>query len=301
MPAAPTARRSGLSDPIRNELVAAIAEFCGTFMFLFMAFCGTQNALNSSTNSPGANDTPNVPTLFYISSCFGVSLAVNVWVFYRLSGGMFNPAVSFALALIGAITPLRCVIVMVVQIVAGIAAAGMADALVDGPLRVTNTLGAGTSITRGLFLEMFLTSQLVIVVYFLAVEKHKATFLAPIGVGMSVFMAHMVGVYLTGCSINPARAFGPAVIDKFPGYHWIYWLGPFMGALLAFVVYKLLVVLEYGTANPGQDGYNWEINSLQEQWLIHNNHVQHKVGPPTSSDGAAPRPMAGNHMGMQDV
>ncbi|KAL5606637.1 hypothetical protein BROUX41_003034 [Berkeleyomyces rouxiae] len=89
-----TTRGSGMSDPIRNEIVAAIAEFCGTFMFLFMAFCGTQNALNSSANSLGANDTPNVPTLLYISCCFGVSLAVNVWVFYRLSGGMFNPAVS---------------------------------------------------------------------------------------------------------------------------------------------------------------------------------------------------------------
>ncbi|KKA27749.1 hypothetical protein TD95_001268 [Thielaviopsis punctulata] len=294
-------RSGGMSVTIRNELVAAISEFCGTFMFLFMSFCGAQNAIDSSANSPGANSTPNVPTLLYISSCFGMSLAVNVWVFYRLSGGMFNPAVSVALALIGAITPLRCVIVIIVQLVAGIAAAGMADALTPGPLTVANTLGNGVSKAQGVFLEMFLTAQLVIVVYFLAVEKHKATFLAPIGVGMSVFMAHMVGVYLTGCSINPARALGPAVIAGFPGYHWIYWLGPLMGALLAYAVYKVLTMLEYATANPGQDGYDWEMNALQEQWLIHSSPQMHKVGPPTSSDGGAPRPMHGNSYPVHQV
>lgn len=66
-------------------------------------------------------------------------------------------------------------------------------------------------------------------------------------------MCHMVGVPLTGTSVNPARSFGPAVVAGFVGYHWIYWVGPFLGALLAWALFKLLTVLHYGSANKGQD------------------------------------------------
>lgn len=100
---------------------------------------------------------------------------------------------------------------------------------------------------------MFLTAQLVLTVYFLAVEKHRGTFLAPIGIGISVFIAHIAATNWTGTSINPARSFGPAVITGFVNYHWIYWLGPFMGSGLAFLVYTSFKWLEYQNANPGQD------------------------------------------------
>lgn len=63
------------------------------------------------------------------------------------------------------------------------------------------------------------------------------------------------GLYFTGGSVNPARSFGPSVVShSFPGYHWIYWLGPILGAILASVFYKIIKLLEYETANPGQDG-----------------------------------------------
>lgn len=107
-------------------------------------------------------------------------------------------------------------------------------------------------------LETLFTAQLVLTVYFLAVEKHRATFLAPVGIGASVFLAHIVGIGLTGVSINPARTFGPALLTKFSSYHWIYWIGPFAGALLAFAVYSTLKWLDYQTANPGQDGDGME-------------------------------------------
>lgn len=164
--------------------------------------------------------------------------------------------VTLGLVLVGAVKPIRGVFVFASQIVAAIAAAAVADGLIPGPLTVGNKLSDGTSIVRGLFLEMFLTSQLVITVYFLAVEKHRATYLAPIGIGISVFIAHICGTNYTGTSINPARSFGPDVVTSFPGYHWIFWLGPFMGTLLAFGCYTLLKWLEYQTANPGQDAEN---------------------------------------------
>jgi aquaporin related protein len=87
----------------RNELVAACAEFAGTFMFLFFAYGGTQVANTAARYSDGPTSgqqnnsitqTPNTSVLLYISLIFGFSLMVNVWVFFRVSGGLFNPAVS---------------------------------------------------------------------------------------------------------------------------------------------------------------------------------------------------------------
>lgn len=164
-----------------------------------------------------------------------------------------NAKVTLGLVLVGAVKPLRALIILPTQLVAAIAAAAVVDGLLPGPLTVANSLKNGTNTAQGLFLEMFLTSQLVITVYFLAVEKHRATFLAPIGIGVSAFLAHIAGTNYTGTSINPARSFGPACIQGFVGVHWIFWLGPFMGSILAFVVYTVLKWLEYQTANPGQD------------------------------------------------
>lgn len=94
---------SFITNRWRNELVAAAAEFAGTFMFLFFAFGGTSVANTAATYSDAATagqesgsitQAPNTSVLLYISLAFGFSLMVNVWVFFRVSGGLFNPAVS---------------------------------------------------------------------------------------------------------------------------------------------------------------------------------------------------------------
>lgn len=102
----PSQSRTFLTAKWRNELVASIAEFAGTFMFLFFAFGGTQvantAAIYSDRATAGQQDgsitqAPNTSVLLYISLSFGFSLMVNVWVFFRVSGGLFNPAVSTCL------------------------------------------------------------------------------------------------------------------------------------------------------------------------------------------------------------
>src|ERR1700744_874891 len=88
----------------------------------------------------------------------------------------------------------------------------------------------------------------------LAAEKYKGTFLAPIGIGLALFIAELSGVYYTGGSLNPARTFSADVANaQFSDYEWIYWIGPFLGSILAVVFYRLIKHLEYETANPGQD------------------------------------------------
>jgi len=77
----------------------------------------------------------------------------------------------------------------------------------------------------------------------------------------------MTGVYFTGGSLNPARSFAPAVVNHyFYDYHWIYWLGPILGALLAAAFYRFIKMLEYTTANPGQDADGKDVEAHRRQF-----------------------------------
>ncbi|KAI1503656.1 aquaporin-like protein [Biscogniauxia marginata] len=239
---------------IKNHVIAIASEFAGTFMFLLFAFGGT-NAVNTAPNEgQPENLAANPAKLLFISLCFGMSLAVNAWVFFRISGGLFNPAVTLGMMIVGAIPYIRGLLVIVSQLVGGIAAAAVVLAIQPGDLAVSTTLGGGTSVVQGLFIEMFLTTQLVFTIFMLAAEKHRATFIAPIGIGLSLFIAELMGVYFTGGSLNPARSFGPCVVGaSFEHYHWIYWVGPILGSLLASAFYVTIKALEYETVNPEQD------------------------------------------------
>lgn len=156
--------------------------------------------------------------------------------------------------IVGAVPWLRGCLVIISQLIAGISAAAVVSALYPGQLNVRTTLGAGTTRTQGVFIEMFLTAELVFTIFMLAAEKHKGTFIAPVGIGLALFIAELSGVYYTGGSLNPARSFGPCVVVRtFEDYHWIYWIGPLLGSLLASGFYKFIKMLEYETANPGQD------------------------------------------------
>ncbi|CAI6335897.1 unnamed protein product [Periconia digitata] len=240
-----------LPNRVRHMLVSMLGEFVGTYLFLFFAFAATQVA----NTPPSQLDKPaSTATLLYISLAFGFSLAVNVWIFFRISGGLFNPAVSVALAIVGAIGWLKAGLLIISQVLGAITAAAVTSALFPGDLNVRTSLSPDTSVTRGLFIEMLLTTELIFCIFMLAAEKHKATFLAPIGIGLALFIAELAGVYFTGGSLNPARSFGPdVVLHTFDGYHWIYWVGPMLGALIAVLFYRLIKVLEYETANPGAD------------------------------------------------
>ncbi|KAK7757135.1 Aquaporin-1 [Diatrype stigma] len=241
-----------------SDLVAVLSEFSGTFMFLLFAFGGT-NTVNSAPQLEGASPSlaSNPSKLMFISLCFGLSLAVNAWTFFRISGGLFNPAVSIGMMVVGArieVTYVRGILIIIAQLLGAIAASAVVYGLQPGGFNVATTLGGPTTVAQGLFIEMFLTMQLVFTIFMLAAEKHKGTFMAPLGIGLSLFIAELMGVYYTGGSLNPARSFGPCVVNgHFPGYHWIYWLGPILGALVASGFYVLIKALEYETVNPEQD------------------------------------------------
>ncbi|CAD6941283.1 unnamed protein product, partial [Tilletia controversa] len=194
----------------------------------------------STSQVQGAADSSpslNTNQLLFSSLGFGFSLAVNAWIFFRVSGGLFNPAVTLGLLLADAITWYRAIILGTIQFASAIAAAGVAQLITPGGINVRTKLGGATTIAQGFFIEFFCTALLMFSIFMLAGEKHKATFLAPVGIGLSLFLAELWATGLTGGSLNPARSLGPDVIaGEFDGTAWIYYVGPFSGAFVAFML-----------------------------------------------------------------
>ncbi|KAK4983858.1 putative aquaporin-3 [Elasticomyces elasticus] len=242
------------NSAFQNHMIAMSGEFVGTFLFLFFAFCTHTMAVQQAPDT-GPNGANSSTTVIYISLGYGFSLLVTAWTMFRVSGGLYNPAVTFGMVLAGQLPWFRALLLLPAQIIGAMCAAAVVSAILPGPIAVVNTTLAPTmSVARGVFLEMFLTIELVYTVLMLAAEKHKGTFIAPIGIGLSLFVAEMAGVYYTGASLNPARSFGPCVAARsFPHYHWIYWIGPLLGAAVAAGYFRFAKYFNYEEANPGQD------------------------------------------------
>lgn len=234
-------------DTLRNHFIAAAGEFCGTFMFLWCAYV-ICNVANHDVALVAAPDGSHPGQLIMIAIGFGFSVMFSIWCFAGVSGGALNPAVSLSLCLARAVSPTRCVVMWVSQIVAGMAAGGAASAMTPGEVLFANSLGLGCSRTRGLFLEMFGTAILCLTVLITAVEKRETNFMAALPIGISLFIAHVALTAYTGTGVNPARSLGAAVAARyFPHYHWIYWIGPLLGSILAWSVWQLLQILDYTT------------------------------------------------------
>ena len=154
----------------KNHFIAMMAEFAGTFMFLLFAFGGTNVVNAAPADDQPAELSANPAKILFISLCFGMSLAVNAWVFFRISGGLFNPAVrlrsevteskltrmqvSLGMMVVGGVPYIRGCLVIASQLLGGIAAAAVVSGLTPGPLNVRTSLSGGTSIVQGLFIEV---------------------------------------------------------------------------------------------------------------------------------------------------
>ena len=84
-------RLAFIPNSMRNHMVAFAGEYFGTFSFLFMGFM----AIEVARLTVGNETFPTTMSLLFISAAYGTSLMVNAWIFYRITGGMFNPAVSW--------------------------------------------------------------------------------------------------------------------------------------------------------------------------------------------------------------
>jgi len=212
-----------------NEHTRALAaEFAGTLWFIFIG----AGAIIADANGSGGG-------LGAIALAHGLALAVAVSAFGPLSGGHFNPAVTFALAIIGRHPWSRVPTYVVAQLagglVAGFALRGVFDfalAAVDKTHLGTPALANGVSVPIGIGVEAILTIFLVWAVYGTAVSP-LAPRIAGFGIGLTVATDILMGGPLTGAAMNPARHVATALPAAFFDNWYVYWIGPLLGAAIA--------------------------------------------------------------------
>lgn len=88
------------------------------------------------------------------------------------------------------------------QCVGALVAAALVSALLPGRLQVETSLGSGATTTQGFFLEVFLTAELVMTIIMLAVEKSRTSFIAPLAIGLTLFVDHLVGMWFQGGTVS---------------------------------------------------------------------------------------------------
>jgi MIP family channel proteins len=174
---------------------------------------------------------------------FGLAITVLAFATGHISGGQLNPAVTFALACVGSLPVGQAVANTISQIVGAILGSALLDATIpdgnEGSLG-SNSINPGVGYGNALCGEIVMTGVLVATVLETAVSKGNAISkaFAPLAIGFAVFCAHAVLLPIDGCSINPARSLGPAIVSgTWPGTFWVFIVGPYLGAMAAIPFY----------------------------------------------------------------
>nr|ADJ57599.1 plasma membrane intrinsic protein PIP2;1 [Fragaria chiloensis] len=223
---------------------AVIAEFIATLLFLYISVL-TVIGYKSQIDAHLGGDACGEVGYSWHCWAFGGMIFVLVYCTAGISGGHINPAVTFGLFLARKVSLLRAVLYIVAQSLGAICGVGLVKAfqktLYDEYGGGANSLAPGYSKGTGLAAEIIGTFVLVYTVFSATDPKRNARdshvpVLAPLPIGFAVFMVHLATIPITGTGINPARSFGAAVIynqDKAWDDHWMFWLGPFIGAAIA--------------------------------------------------------------------
>jgi MIP family channel proteins len=229
------------------SIKAIIAEFLTMTLFVFTG-CGSAVLFSSPpgfiTNSVNDLQLANYSWGTIVPLSFGLSITTLVYATAHLSG-QINPAVTLSLMLVNEITALQGVLNIISQYAGSICGAGLLYITI--PHSSSSNLGSnarapGVSILNAFVGETVMTFILVFVVLECVIKFNRsvAGVMAPLVVGLSVFMAHTVLLPLTGCSINPARSFGPALVSGSWDDLWIFSTAPFVGGFIAIGVHKIL-------------------------------------------------------------
>lgn len=187
--------------------------------------------------------------LIVISLGHGGAIALMVYAFGHVSGAHINPAVTIPMIITRKIGITDGIMYIVFQLIGAVAAAATLKAILPelgakvnfatqgGPSEFLNH-----SVSSGFAVEAILTFFLVTVIFMSAVHKKASPGWHGFTIGGMIFLIHLVGVPLTGASVNPARTFGPALISGFWEFHWMYWAAPIVGGIIAGLVMNYIYV-----------------------------------------------------------
>jgi len=219
----------------RQAWRATVAEFIAV---LLLVFFGPGAALAALSVSGG---TLNAASIVAIAGAFGLAIALLVAATANISGGHINPAVTFGAVITGKMSITKGGMYWIGQLLGAIVGALLLAAAVPDTVQGNlgaNALAPGVSAMHGLLLEIIITFALVFVVFATAMDSKGLGHLAPLAIGMTIFVGHLVAVPFTGTSMNPARSLGPALVANVWTDHWIFWLGPLIGGGLGALVYE---------------------------------------------------------------
>jgi aquaporin Z len=213
-----------------------VAEFVATALFVFLG-AGSVVVNANTGNGLGAVG---------VALAHGLAMSILVTATLRISGGHVNPAVTVALFAAGRVDGRTAGGYIAVQLVGAIVGALLVKALLpEGAVRVTSagaaSLASHITFFQGVWIEALCTFFLVSAVFGTAVSS-EAPAVGGFGIGLAVFVAALVAGPLTGGAVNPARAFGPALVAWDLHAQAVYWIGPLLGALAAGLLWKLVLL-----------------------------------------------------------
>ncbi len=212
------------------------AEFIGTF-WLVLGGCGSAIL---------AASVPNLGIGYAgVAFAFGLTVVTGTYAFGHISGAHFNPAVTLGVAVAGRFPAREVLPYWVAQVAGAIAAGAVLYAIANGAVEfdaaagfASNGYGAhspqGYSLLSGLICEVVMTAMFVIVILGTTSENAPKGF-APLAIGLTLTVIHLVSIPVTNTSVNPARSTGAAIFQGSwaVGQLWAFWAAPLAGACLA--------------------------------------------------------------------
>jgi aquaporin TIP len=209
----------------------SVAELAGAFA---LTFVGAGAVMTNGNN------------LLAVAAAHGLILAIMVSALGHISGGHFNPAVTFGFLITGRIVPVLAVMYWVAQF-AGAALAALLlkwiypDRFVEAAKLGAPVLSEQIGVAPGFVLEVVMTFFLVVVVFATAADPRGAfKSIAGFAIGLTIAADILIGGPLTGAAMNPARAFGPQLLQWEWADGWIWYVAPLVGGGLAALAYELL-------------------------------------------------------------
>jgi aquaporin Z len=185
---------------------------------------------------------------------FGLTIVGMAYCVGNISGCHINPAVSLGVLISGGMTPADFIGYVIAQCLGAFVGSGILAAIfslgnvtdMTGGFGTNGLSGVNGSSIAGLLVEIILTFIFVLTILGVTSKNANHGSFGGLVIGLTLTLVHILGIGLTGTSVNPARSLGPAIVAAISGNSapltvlWVFIVGPFVGAALAAVVYKFL-------------------------------------------------------------